>query len=85
MESLIGEEEVWSRQVRVTTQKDHNFWCNRWIVLKCLQEFSEAVSLIEVMELLLSEEEVWLPQTWITIQMGYNFWSDRGIPLKVLQ
>jgi len=66
MELLIGEEEVWSRQVRVTTQKDHNFWSDRWIVLKYLQEFRESDFLEEAIEFLISEEEVWLCQTGIT-------------------
>jgi hypothetical protein len=84
MESLIGEEEVWSRQVRVTTQKDHNFWSDRWIVLKYLQEFRESDFLEEAIESLISEEEVWLCQTGITAQKSHKFWFDRLIALKFL-
>jgi hypothetical protein len=33
MELLLGEVEVWSRQTRVTAQKDSNFLSYRWIML----------------------------------------------------
>jgi hypothetical protein len=37
MESLLGEEEVLSRQIGITTEKGHNFWSDRLIALKVLQ------------------------------------------------
>jgi hypothetical protein len=37
MESLLGEEEVLSRQTGITAEKGHNFWFDRWIALKYLQ------------------------------------------------
>ena len=45
VESKLGEMEVWSRHARVTVRKGHNFWFDRWIALKILQVFSEAVFL----------------------------------------
>jgi hypothetical protein len=37
MESLLIEEEVLSRQTRITAEKGYNFWFDRWIALKYLQ------------------------------------------------
>jgi len=37
MESLLVEEEVLSRETGITAEKRHNFWSDRWIVLKYLQ------------------------------------------------
>jgi hypothetical protein len=45
LESLLGEEEVWTRQIRITSKKGHNFWSDRWIVLKVLQEFRRSFSM----------------------------------------
>ena len=42
VESRLGEEEVWSPQVRVTVRKGHNFWSDLWIAIKILHEFSDA-------------------------------------------
>jgi hypothetical protein len=58
MESLLVEEEVLSRQTRITAQKSHNFLSNHWIALKVLHEFPEAVFVELSMESLLDEEEV---------------------------
>jgi len=43
MESLLYEANIRSRQTRVTAQKGFNFWSDRWIVLKFLQEIMEAI------------------------------------------
>jgi hypothetical protein len=53
MESLLGEEEVRSRQTRVTAQKGSNFWSDCWTVLKFLQWFADAIFLVVAMESLL--------------------------------
>jgi hypothetical protein len=37
MESLLVEEEVLSRQTRITAEKGHNFLSERWIALKVSQ------------------------------------------------
>jgi hypothetical protein len=43
VESILGEAEIWSCQARVTFRKGHNFLLNRWITIKLLQDFSDAV------------------------------------------
>jgi hypothetical protein len=37
MESLLVEEEVLSRQTRITAENGHNFLFDRWIAVKVLQ------------------------------------------------
>jgi len=39
VESMVGEAEVWSRQARLTGRKGDNFWSDRWIAIKSLQDF----------------------------------------------
>jgi len=68
MESLLGDEEVWSGQIRITALKGHNFWYDRWIVQNISQEFSNVVFLGVAMESLLGDEEVWSGHTKITAQ-----------------
>jgi hypothetical protein len=58
IESLLGEDDVLSRQTGRTAEKDHNFWSDRWIAIKVLQVFPEAVLLEVPLESLLVEEEV---------------------------
>jgi hypothetical protein len=58
MESILGEEEVWSGLARVTVCKGHNFWCDRWISIEILQDFPEALFHIVNVESILGEEEV---------------------------
>ena len=84
MESLLVEE-VLSQQTRITAEKRHNFWSNRWIALKVLLLFPEAVFLIVAMESLLVEEKALGSQTRMIGEKDHNFWSDRWIALKVLQ
>ena len=45
MELLLSEEQVLLCQTRVTAQKRLNFWSDRWITPKFLQEFLEDVFL----------------------------------------
>jgi len=84
MESLLGEEQVWSCHTIVTAQKRLNFLFDRWITLEFLQQFLEAIFLVVTMESLLYEAKVRSRQTRLTAQKGYNFWSDRWIVLKFL-
>jgi len=42
-EFIIGEVEVWSRQARVTVRKGHNLCSDRWIAIKLLIEFPDAL------------------------------------------
>jgi hypothetical protein len=37
MESLLVEEEVFSRETGIAAKKGHNFWFDGWIALKYLQ------------------------------------------------
>ena len=85
MESLLVEEEVLSRQTGITAEKGHNFWSDRWIALKVLQYFPEAVFHVVPKESQLVEEDVLSLQTGITTQKGHNFWSDRWIALIVFK
>jgi len=47
-----------SRQTEITTENSHNFGSDRWIALKVLQLFPEAVFLLVPFESLLVEAEV---------------------------
>jgi hypothetical protein len=73
MESILGDEEVLSGEIRVTAQKGHNFWSNRWIALKFLQVFLEAVFFGVAMESILGDGEVLSGQTRVTAQKNHNF------------
>jgi len=58
VESILGEEEVWSRQTRLMVRKGHKFLSGRWISIKLLQEFLEAIFLGVDLESLLGEAPV---------------------------
>jgi hypothetical protein len=58
MESQLSDDEVWLHQTIVMAQKGHNFWSDRWIAQKLLQEFQKPIFLVVAMELLLGDEEV---------------------------
>jgi len=72
VETILGEEEVWSRQARVTVRKGHNFWSRRWIEIKILPEFPLAFFHIVDVESILGEEEVWSRQGRVTGRTGHN-------------
>jgi hypothetical protein len=42
-----------------TGENGLNFWYDRWIALKCLHEFLEAVFLRVALDSLIDDEEVW--------------------------
>jgi len=42
-ESILDDDEVWSRLSCVTVRKDHNFRSDRWIAIKLLLEFPDAI------------------------------------------
>ena len=73
MESLLGETEVSSLQTRVPVRKDHNFSSDRWIDLKIIEEFSDAVFLGVDVESVLREVEVSSLQTRVPVRKGPNF------------
>jgi hypothetical protein len=58
VESLLGEAEVSSLETIVPVRKGHNFFSDRWIAHKFLQEFPDAVFLVVDVESLLCEAEV---------------------------
>ena len=42
-ESILGDDEVWSHQALVTVRNGHNFGSDRWIAVKHLLEFPDAL------------------------------------------
>jgi len=83
VESILCEEEIWSRQAKVTIRKGHNFWCDRWIAIKILHEFLDALFHIVDVESILGEEDVWSRQARVTVRRGHNVWIDRLIVIKI--
>ena len=67
VESILAEDDVWSRQARVTVRKGHNFLFDRWIAIKLLMEFSDAVFNGVDVESILGEEEVLSRQARVTV------------------
>jgi hypothetical protein len=61
------------RQTETTAKKGYNFLSDRWVALKLLEQFSDAVSLEVRIESLLDEEEVLSSQTEITAEKGNSF------------
>jgi hypothetical protein len=57
VESLLDDAEVSSLDTRVPFRKGHNFWSNRWISIKFLQQFPDAVFLGVHVESLLGDAE----------------------------
>jgi hypothetical protein len=74
VESLLGDAEVSSLQVRV--RKGHNFRSDLSMSLKFLKEFLDAVFLGLDLESLLGEAEVSSLQTRVPVRKGHNFWYD---------
>jgi len=68
VESILGEEEVWSRQARVTVRRGHNVGTDRWIVIKILQMFPDTLFHIVDVEKILGEEEIWSRQARVTVR-----------------
>jgi len=83
VELLLGDAKLSSLETRVPVRKGHNFWSDRWISLKSLQEFLDAVFL-KVYVSLLDDAEVSSLDTRVPVQKDNNFWSDRWISLKTL-
>jgi len=73
VESLLVKSEVSSLETRVPVRKGNNFLSDRWIALKFLQEFSEAVFLVVDVESLLGEPEVSTVETRVPVRKGHNF------------
>jgi len=73
VESQLGEEEVLSLQTRLPVRMGHNFGSDRWISLKSLQEFPDAVFLRVDVESLFGEAEVSSLETSVPVRKGYKF------------
>jgi len=73
VESVLDDAEVSSLETRLLVRKGHNFLSERWISLKFLQEFSEAVFLGVDMESLLGDPEVSSLETTLRVRKGHNF------------
>jgi len=64
---------VSSLETTVLVRNGHNFLSERWIALKFLQEFPEAVFLVDDVESLLDESEVSSLETRVPVRKGHNF------------
>jgi len=73
VESLLGDAEVSSPATRVPVRKGHNFSSYRWIALKIVQEFPDAVFLAVDLESLLADAEVSSPETGVRVRKGHKF------------
>jgi len=67
VESLLGDAEVSSPATRVHVRKVHNFSSYRWISLKILREFPEAIFQGFDVESLLGDAEVSSPTTRVPV------------------
>jgi hypothetical protein len=61
-ESILGDDEVWSSQAGRTGRKGYNFRCERWIAMKLLLEFLDALFHGVDEESILGDDEVWSSQ-----------------------
>jgi len=68
----------------VTVRKGNNFQSDRWIAIKVLLEFTDALFHGVDEESILGDDEVWSSQAGWTVRNGHNFRSDRCIAIKLL-
>ena len=61
-ESILSDDDVWSRHARVTVRNGHNFGSDRWIAVKLLLEFLNALLHGVDEESILGYDEVWSRQ-----------------------
>jgi len=59
---ILDDDELWSSQAGWTVRKDHNFRSDRWIAIKFLLEFSDALFHAADEESILGDVEVWSSQ-----------------------
>jgi len=57
--SILGDDEVWSSQAGLMVRKGHNFRSGRWIAMKILLEFPDALFHRVDEESILGDDEVW--------------------------
>jgi len=68
----------------VTVRKDNNFRSDRWIAIKLLLEFPDALFHGVDEESILGDDEVWSSQAGWMVRKGHNFRSHRWIAIKLL-
>jgi hypothetical protein len=73
VESLLDEPEVSTLETTVPVRKGHNCGFDRWIAVKILEEFPDAVFPILDVESLLVESEVSSLETRVPVRKGNNF------------
>jgi len=73
VESLLGEAEVSALESSVLVRQGRNFWSDRWIALKFLQDFPGAIFLAVDVESLLGEMEVSTLESSVPVPKGRNF------------
>jgi len=56
---ILDDDELWSSQAGWTVRKGHNFRSDRWIAIKLLLEFSDALFHAADEESILGDVEVW--------------------------
>jgi hypothetical protein len=62
----------------------HNFRFDRWIAIKLLLEFTDALFHGVDEEWILGDDDVWSSQAGWTVRKGHNFRSNRWIAIKLL-
>jgi len=73
VESLLVDANVSSLETGLRVQKGHNFRSDRWIALKILHEFPDAVFLGVDVESLLGDAEISSPATIVPVRNGHIF------------
>jgi hypothetical protein len=73
VESLLDDAEVSSLETTVPVRKGHNFGSDRWISLKILQEFPDAIFLGVDVESLQEDVEGSSLGTRVPVRKGHNF------------
>jgi hypothetical protein len=73
VESILGEVDVRSCHTKVTVRKCHKFCSDRWIAIKLLLEFPDALFHRVDVESILGEGEVLSCQARVTVRNGHNF------------
>jgi len=68
----------------LTVRKGLNVRSDRWIAIKFLLEFPEALFHEVDEESILGHDEVWSSQAWVTDRTGHNFRFDCWIAIKLL-
>jgi len=68
----------------MTVRKGHNFRSDRWIAIKILMQFPDALFHGVDEESILGDDEVWSSKAGWTVGKGHNFRSYRWIAMKFL-